>query len=175
MLEIAASMEIAGHRDQYQPVSQAEDLNVFKVMLMHCLFSTTVGAIRVNLRRGLSLATTEEKIAICLCIAADILAGQDDMEKATMFLALAFRYPQVAESWVGQLPDIVDLHRKLQKSLSPAVFTGLWEQGQTLDISIAAKAVADWLDTWALSVPVSGSPRVAAPVGQSPDRRIKHQ
>ncbi len=102
------------------------------------IFTRNWIALRNQLQRLLALATSELEIALCLPFIANLLAQVSALHKATRLLALGFRYPEVAEGWMGHLPEIVTLQHELRSQLPPDEFARAWEQGQALDLRIIA-------------------------------------
>lgn len=112
------------------------------------LFSIdTTEVYRSNVQQLLLVATIDLEIAVCLLFAADLLARAGEEQRAVMLLALAFRYPMVAEGWISRFPEIVAMQQKLRNRLSPADYASARAQGQALDLRVTAEAVVAELAT----------------------------
>jgi hypothetical protein len=73
-----------------------------------------------------------------LPFAAELSAQTGGRHRAIKLLALAFRYPEVADGWIGHLPEYVALQQLLRAQFSPDEFEQLWQAGQSLDLQATA-------------------------------------
>jgi len=142
-------MEEEMRHHQSASCSFPNHFSAFTTRLCYVLFSIdTTTVYRGNVQQLLLVATIDLEIAVCLLFAADLLArAEENQQKAIMLLALAFRYPVVAESWISYFPEIVAMQQDLRNRLPPADFTNAWAQGQALDLRATAKIVMAELAT----------------------------
>jgi len=138
-LSMATCMEADVRHRQSDFCSFPNHFTAFTTRVCHVLFSIDTPAVYlVNVQELLRLAATELEIAVCLLFRADLLARAGEHPRAVKLLALAFRYPAVAEGWLGHLPELVAMQQDLRNHLPPADFAAAWAQGQALDLQATA-------------------------------------
>nr|HMN30761.1 hypothetical protein [Caldilineaceae bacterium] len=135
-IELATSMEQTIQTID-SVVSPSHAFTAGRAALFYILFAPPVATrgYQYRLHQALALAVTDADKAMCLPFAAFTLAAEGELHQAVMLLGLAFRYPDIAEGWVSQLPEIVALQQNLQTRLSPTDFSSAWGQGQQLELS----------------------------------------
>jgi predicted ATPase/DNA-binding CsgD family transcriptional regulator len=72
-------------------------------------------------------------IALCLPVAAIILAHQVETERAVELLGLAFTHRASAPSWMQAWPPVAGLLVDLKSELGAQVYTAAWDRGKQLD------------------------------------------
>jgi predicted ATPase/DNA-binding SARP family transcriptional activator len=135
---VATYMEENSRLRQSSICSFPNHFNPFTTRLFYLLYSLkTTLSFSQNLQILLGVATSDAEKALCLLFSAELLWRADQCHRAAMLLAAALRHPEVVESWVMQIPEIVALPQELRNCLSPAEFSRAWEEGQALDLQAA--------------------------------------
>jgi len=137
-LVIAMSMAQDARCAHHHSCSYPNMVTAFTAQLFFALFAQNLADLRLQLDRLWPLAESEVDTAVCLVLAARLLAGDGDERRAVQVLALAFRYPNVADGWLGSLPEIGELQEQLKVSLSPSEFERARIESQEMDLQATA-------------------------------------
>ena len=108
---------------------------IFSMKEMRSTGSAITVVYQRNLQRLLRLAETEGELAVCLPFAADLAAQAGAYHHAVRLLALAQGYPEVVNSWISYLPELVAWPQSLRDKMPLHKFEQAWAQGQNLDLS----------------------------------------
>jgi tetratricopeptide (TPR) repeat protein len=137
---LATYMEENIQLHQLSTSSFPNRFNAFTTTFFFMLFSwqSNLSAYASNLQRLLHLATSDPEKALSLLLFSELFLRINECYRAVTLLALALRCPEVAASWVMQIPEISTLELKLRDRLSSAEFFRAWEEGQALDLQAVA-------------------------------------
>jgi predicted ATPase/DNA-binding SARP family transcriptional activator len=135
---LVQSMEENIHLRRLAAPSFPNRITPFSSGLTYLLFATDTKGLTEAYNRRLqqlfALATTDSELALGLFLASYSLAHVGEQKRAVTLISLAFRYPEVAGSWLVHHAWFVELQEKLRKELPPEEFAGAWAQGQLLDL-----------------------------------------
>ena len=105
-------------------------------------------AARESLWKALRSAATLQAaawLAQCLPAGALLAASQNQLERATELLSLAFHHPAAATGWLEKFPLVVHLRDRLEEELSAQVLAEAWERGKALDLTETVNALIEEL------------------------------
>jgi predicted ATPase len=96
----------------------------------------------------------------CLPAAALISASEDQLERATELLSLAYHHPVGETGWLEKFPLVTHLRERLERELSPAAFQESWNHGRRLSHSETVAALKDELAGMGWGLPAGAQQKI---------------